>query len=555
MWPTQAYTKYGIISLLVWVLVAFARINIRLLYELHVKYYQDIIQEILAGKISTKKELERLKISLCRKHKMDRLPSNAEILAHVADEDLDEVEGLLRTKPVRTISGVAVVAVMTSPHDCPHGRCAYCPGGVKDGTAQSYTGREPAALRAARWNFDPYLQVKARMEQLEAIGHPTEKVDLIIMGGTFTAREPDYQNDFVKRCFDAMNETETENLDAAQIYNERATHRCIGLTVETRPDYFYETQVDGALQLGATRVELGVQTLNDDVLRRMDRGHGLEESAKSSRLARDAGMKVGYHMMPGLPGETPEKDFATFEKIFTDSRFKPDMLKIYPTLVIGGTELHEMWKRGEYEPYSLEQLVSLLADIKARIPKWVRIQRIQRDIPVQLIEAGGKKSHLRELVQEEMASRGEACRCIRCREAGHNYLKGRVPKEISLLVEEYDASGGKEYFVSFEDGQNDILIGFSRLRVPSVKAHRKEMKGSAVIRELRTVSQQLPLSERKMDSWQHRGFGEQLIIKCKELAIENGKERLLVTSGVGAREYYRKFGFEKSGPYMGIRLS
>lgn len=518
-------------------------------------YFEEIIQQILAGKVKDKASLESLKIALCRKHKMNGLPSNAEILAHVSEEDLDEVEGLLRTKPVRTISGVAVVAVMTSPCDCPHGKCAYCPGGVEKGTAQSYTGREPAALRAAMWDFDPHGQVKSRIEQLEAIGHPTEKIDLIIMGGTFTAREADYQIEFVKGCFDAMNGASSEELATAHKINETAKHRCVGMTVETRPDYFFEPQVDVALGLGATRVELGVQTLNDEALKNMERGHGSNESAKSSQITRDAGMKVGYHIMPGLPGETPDSDRATFEPLFSDRRFMPDMLKIYPTLVIEGTKLHRLWKAGDYEPYSVEQLVGLLADVKSRLPKWTRIQRIQRDIPVQLIEAGGKKSHIRELAQEELARRGDKCRCIRCREAGHNYLKGREPKDIELMEEKYEASGGDEYFVSFEDIEQDILIGFSRLRIPSENAHRPEMAGSAIIRELRTLSQQVPIAARKDNSLQHRGFGEALIERCKEIAAECGKERMLVMSGVGAREYYRKQGFERVGPYMGINVT
>jgi elongator complex protein 3 len=307
--------------------------------------------------------------------------------------------------------------------------------------------------------------------------------------------------------------------------------------------------------LGGTRVELGVQTLDNQSLAQMKRGHGIDETIKASRLARDAGMKVAYHMMPGLPGQTLKTDLATFERLFSDERFRPDMLKIYPTLVIEGTELHQMWKREEYVPYTTEQLVDLLATVKSRLPKWVRIQRIQRDIPSQLIEAGGKKSHVRELAQEELAKRGEKCRCIRCREAGHNLLKGNKPEDISLQVEEYDASGGTEYFVSFEDLEKDILVGFARLRLPSENAHRPEMKNSSVIRELRTVSQQVPISKRRAGSLQHMGFGEKLIDKCKGLTIENGKERLLVMSGVGAREYYRKLGFERVGPYMGNCLN
>lgn len=517
-------------------------------------YFAELISELLEGGAATQDGMQRLKTRLCKKHRMDRMPSNADVLARVPEEDLDELEPLLRTKPVRTISGVAVVAVMTSPHDCPHGKCLYCPGGVERGTAQSYTGREPAALRAAQCAFDPHDQVAARIRQLEAIGHPTDKIDLIIMGGTFTAREPEFQRGFAKRCFEAMNGSGTGTLEDAQSANETAAHRCIGLTVETRPDHFLAPQVDLALELGGTRVELGVQTLNDSTLVAVKRGHGSAETAAASRTARDAGMKVGYHMMPGLPGETLASDLATFEALFTDERFMPDILKIYPTLVIDGTGLHAMWKAGEYEPYSDETLVRLLADVKERLPVWVRIQRIQRDIPVQLIEAGNRKSHLRELVQWELEARGKRCRCIRCREAGHNLLRGREAAGLELITRDYRASGGREFFVSFEDPEADIMAGFARLRLPSEAAHRPEIAGSAVIRELRTVSQQLRLSRRDAASWQHRGLGEGLVARCAEIAADAGRERLLVTSGVGAREYYRKLGFERVGPYMGKGL-
>jgi elongator complex protein 3 len=518
------------------------------------EFYEEIISELLSGSAASRDEIQRLKTRLCKKYRMDELPSNADILAHVPEEDMDSLEPLLRKKPVRTISGVAVVAVMTPPFGCPHGKCSYCPGGVEKGTAQSYTGREPAALRAAQHGFDPYAQVQARLRQLERIGHPTDKVDLIIMGGTFTAREPSDQVEFVKRCFDAMNGSDSAGLPEAHSMNETAANRCVGLTVETRPDHFLRPQVDMALGLGATRVELGVQTLNDAALAAMKRGHGCEASAFSSQIARDAGMKIAYHMMPGLPGETPETDLATFKKLFSDERFRPDMLKIYPTLVIEGTGLYDIWKAGEYEPYTQETLVGLLADIKEILPKWVRVQRIQRDIPVQLIEGGSRQSHLRERAQEELEARGSKCSCIRCREAGHNYLKGRNTGELALLEEKYTASGGKEFFISFEDKEMDILAGFARLRLPSELAHRHEMAGSSVVRELRAVSQQLPFSVRDDKSLQHRGLGEALINRCLEISADNGKERMLVMSGVGAREYYRKLGFERIGPYMGRAL-
>ncbi len=510
----------------------------------------------MSGSVSTNDEIQRKKIELCRKYGIDRVPSNSEILASADECQYDIIEPILQIKPVRTISGVAVVAVMTSPHDCPHGKCFYCPGGVEKGTAQSYTGREPAALRAAHNDFDPNRQVSSRLEQLKAIGHKTDKVDLIIMGGTFTARDEAYQEEFVKGCFDAMNKSSSSTLEEAHSMNEGAPARCIGMTVETRPDFFFEQQIDNSLILGATRVELGVQTLNDEALKAMKRGHGASESARASQLARDAGMKVGYHMMPGLPGETPASDLETFGRLFEDEKFKPDMLKIYPTLVIEGTGLHQMWKSGDYEPYSIDQLVQLLADVKSNLPPWVRIQRIQRDIPVQLIDAGAKKSHLRELVQKELASRGQKCSCIRCREAGHAKLKtGQEPENVQLKTTEYPASGGREIFMSYEDVENDILVAFVRLRIPSKLAHRPEMKKSGIIRELRVLGEAVPFGERKEDAWQHKGYGELLIDECKSVIQNAGLENLLVMSGVGVRGYYRKLGFERVGPYMGKKIT
>ena len=518
------------------------------------RYYQEIIAAILAGDVRTKNEIQRMKISLCKKYSQDHIPSDADILAHADECNYEILEPILMIKPVRTISGVAVVAVMTSPHDCPHGKCIFCPGGVENGTAQSYTGREPAAMRAANNDFDPVKQASSRLSQLRSIGHRTDKVDLIIMGGTFTAREPEYQEQFVKGCFDGMNGSISNDIREAHKLNETAPSRCIGMTIETRPDHFMEEHIDNSLKLGATRVELGVQTLNDTTLQNVKRGHGVAETALSTQLTRDAGMKVGYHMMPGLPGETLESDLTTFKKLFGDERFMPDMLKIYPLLVIDKTELHAMWKNGEYKPYSLEELVGLLADIKAMLPPWTRIQRIQRDIPVQLIEAGSKKSHVRMLAQDELKKRGEKCHCIRCREAGHNLLRGREMENISLIKRNYQASGGTEHFISYGDQENDIISAFVRLRIPSPKAHRPEMENAGIIRELRVLGKAVPIGEKLDEAWQHRGQGEALIEEAKIIASQAGLQKLLVMSGVGVREYYRKLGFERVGPYMGIKL-
>jgi elongator complex protein 3 len=516
-----------------------------------VDYFDELVQALVLGEVASRDGLLKLKSQLCKKHKLARVPANYEILERVPDEYRDVVEPFLKNKPIRTMSGVAPVAVMTSPHDCPHGRCSYCPGGVPNNTPQSYTGHEPAALRASMYDYDPFVQTKSRLEQLRAIGHRTDKVDLIIMGGTFTSRSQEYQDWFVKRCFDAMNGFESADLGSAQVSNEAAKARCVGLTVETRPDWFAKPQVDHSLLLGATKVELGVQVLDDKVLDGVKRGHHVKETADATKRAKDAGLKVAYHMMPGLPGSSREKDLDSFRLMIEDERFKPDMLKIYPTLVVKGTELYDEWAAGKYTPMSLENTVDLLAEVKEFVPPWMRILRIQRDIPVKLIEAGVRKSHLRELVLREMKARGTSCRCIRCREIGHLPSTKEMPREadVELKEVEYRASGGIEMFLSFEVPSIDSLIGYARLRVPgSSKAN------AALLRELHVYGQLVPISEDAGKRWQHRGFGEKLMAACEERANERGLAELRVTSGVGTRNYYRRLGYERKDPYMTKRL-
>jgi elongator complex protein 3 len=511
-------------------------------------YYEELVQSIVLGEVKTREDLRKLKTKLCKKHKAARVPPNYEILKRVPDEYRDLVEPILRNKPVRTLSGVAPVAVMTSPYECPHGRCSYCPGGVASNTPQSYTGREPAALRAGMHGYDPFKQTKSRLEQLRAIGHRTDKVDLIIMGGTFTSRPEEYQDWFVRRCFDALNCSDSTDLESSHVGNEEAKSRCVGLTVETRPDWFGAHQVEHSLRLGATKVEFGVQILDDAILDGVKRGHHVREVAEATRRSKDAGLKVAYHMMPGLPGSSREKDLASFRRMLEDERFKPDMLKIYPTLVVNGTDLYREWREGRYSPMSLEDTVDLIADMKSYVPPWVRILRIQRDIPVQLIEAGVRKSHLRELVMRELDSRGSRCRCIRCREVGHMPSTKQVPKveDVELIETTYKASGGTETFLSFEVPSTDSLIGYVRLRIPSAEGPR-----AALVRELHIYGQMVPISERSAGGWQHRGFGERLLAECESRAANAGMPELWVTSGVGARNYYRRLGYERKGPYMG----
>ncbi len=512
-------------------------------------YFSDLEELFRNGKIRSKEDLEKWKNRLAKKYKM-KMPRNSEILRNLPEDIVKKYQHILVKKPSRTLSGVAIVAIMTSPFPCPHGKCIYCPGGPDKGTAQSYTGHEPAALRAAQYNFDPYEQTKARIEQLNMIGHSTDKIDLIIMGGTFTARPQKYQEWFVKRAFDAMNGVESKTLWEAQLINEDAKNRCIGLTVETRPDWFMEKEIDFALKLGATRVELGIQTVYDEILEFVKRGHTIKESIISTRLAKDAGFKINYHMMPGLPGSSPEKDFLAFKEIFENPDFRPDMLKIYPTLVVKGTELYEMWKRGEYEPYSLEEMVELLIRVISIVPPWVRIQRIQRDIPAKFIEAGVKKGDLRAIVLREMEKRGIRCPDIRCREVGR-----KRGANFKLVRRDYDASRGKEVFLSFEDEKEDSIAAFLRLRNPSEEAHRPEMRNAAIVRELKVFGKEVPVGIREEKAWQHRGFGKDLMKEAEDIAKEWGAERVVVISGVGVRNYYRKLGYERLGPYMAKKIS
>lgn len=495
---------------------------------------RQIADRILDGTLTDRDAVQAEKIRLCGERRSERLPSNSEILALIPEDRREQAIGLLIKKPTRTASGVAVLAVMTSPHPCPHGKCLYCPGGVENDSPQSYTGKEPAARRAARNAFDPYLQVEDRIRQLEAIGHRTDKIDLIIMGGTFTSRDAAYQEWFVRRCLDAMNGTDSDTMEKAQDRNRDAKHRCIGLTVETRPDVFDDEQIERAMLLGATRVELGVQILDDGILASVNRGHGVREVRECTRRCKERGLKVCYHIMPGLPGSSPEKDMESFRTMFSDPDFRPDMLKIYTTLVIPGTEVHEMWLRGEYEPYDEGTAVTLMAGMKAELPEYVRIQRIQRDIPSPEIAAGIRASNIRQLVRAELERTDRRCRCVRCREIGLEEWEGEpFLKRIS-----YEASGATEEFISLES--EDHLIGYVRLR--------NDGDGLATVRELKVFGKMAELG--RSGEWQHRGFGKDLMAEAERSAEGWGAGRLRVTSGVGVRGYYESLGYRLERPYM-----
>lgn len=538
-----------------------------------------IINEILDGNIETKEELEKAKLKVCREFKLEKFMSNSMILANATPEERLKIAPVIKKKPTRTISGVAVVAVMCQPHKCPHGRCLYCPESSK--APPSYTGEEPAALRARMFDFHPYRQTYNRLLQLESIGHPLDKVELIVMGGTFPSYFLCYQEWFITKCLEAMNDfgikspeekikvksethmdvpEEFSYLKDVQQTNENSKVRCVGMTFETRPDYCKVPDVDRMLNMGVTRVELGVQTVYNFIYKRVERGHRVEDVVESTRILRDSGIKVAMHLMPGLFSDF-DRDMRIFKKIFNDSRFKPDMLKIYPCLVTEGSKIHDMWKRGEYSPYTTEEAVELIAEVKKILPKWVRTMRIQRDIPSPLIEAGVKKSNLGELVYRKLADEGANCKCIRCREVGHKAAEGVETHfdDIKLLREDYDAGEGREIFLSFEDVKADVLVGFLRLRMPSEKAHRVEVDDkTALLRELHVYGPMAKigdLGQKQTEIWQHMGYGERLLAEAEKVASEEyDKNKLIVISGIGARDYYRKFGYTREGPYMAKRI-
>ena len=423
---------------------------------------REIISRLSSHPLSPSR-LEHLKIEVCRAHHSPVIPKNSAILAATEPGERERLRDLLLLKPTRTLSGVAPVAVMTSPAPCPHGKCLPCPGGPDHpfGTPQSYTGEEPAALRAREHGYDPYLQVKARLDQFQALGHHVDKAELIVMGGTMTARSPSYQREFVAGCLRAMNESggarsTADSFEELAHENEGARVRCVAMTFETRPDYCGEEHVGRMLSLGVTKVELGVQQVDDRILALNRRGCRVEDAVEANRLLRDSGFKVGFHVMPNLPGASLADDERMFQALFSDERFRPDFLKIYPTLVTPGSAIEDLYLQGGYQPYPEPDLVDLIARAKAMLPPYVRLQRVQRDIPAKLITAGSIHGNLRQMGRARLGELGGSCRCIRCREAGRNSPEGApVIENLS-----YRCCGGREHFISAVAG--DALIGYAR---------------------------------------------------------------------------------------------
>jgi elongator complex protein 3 len=468
-----------------------------------------------------------------------------------------------KKRPVRSLSGVAVVSVLTKPYPCP-GHCLYCP--TENGIPKSYLSGEPAVERATKLKYDPFLQVKKRIEVLQKNGHPTDKIELIIIGASWTAYPKNYQNWFITRCFQAANskngkKQKNNNLKVAQKKNEKAKNRIIGISVETRPDLITPEEIKRMRELGITRIELGIQCLDNKILAKNKRGHQIKEIIKTTKLLKDAGFKICYHWMPNLIGSNPKKDLEMFKKLFTDQDFRPDYLKIYPCIVTRGSKLYKLWRQKKYKPYSEKTLINLLIKMKKIVPPYVRIIRVFRDIPSPKILGGTKISNLREIVQKEMKKRGLKCQCIRCREIKNqisNVLKqGKNPK---LIKREYEASGGREIFLSFEDKKIDKILAFLRLRLPplnyksntSIKIadYLPVLKGAAIIRELHTYGPLVEIGKRKESASQHKNLGKKLVKEAEKIAKKAGYKKIAVISGIGARPYWRKLGYRLKETYM-----
>ena len=461
----------------------------------------------------------------------------------------------LQMKPMRTQSGVSVVTVLTKPYPCP-GKCIFCPTDVR--MPKSYLHDEPGAQRAERHGFDPYEQTASRLRALEKIGHPTEKIELLILGGTWSSYRRDYQEWFVRRCFDALNGFDSASLEEAQAANAIGRRRNVGLVVETRQDHVDADELRWFRYLGVTKVQVGIQTLDERVLALNKRGHDAQSTRDAFRLLRLAGFKIHGHWMANLLGATVESDIEDYGRLWSDPAIRPDELKIYPCMLVPNAELHDYWLRGEYTPYTEGEVVDVLAACKAQTPRYVRLNRVVRDFPTTNIVAGNKKANLRQVAQERLREQGTPCRCIRCREIRRDAVRF---EDLELRDLTYRTDATTEHFLSYETRRgfphNDRLAGFLRLSLPDpgIDHPMPELNGYAMIREVHVYGPALNLGEDSRGEAQHIGLGTRLIEHAKSLARAAGHRRIAVISAVGTREYYARLGFASDGLYMSAELT
>ena len=533
-----------------------------------------LLDEIAATLPHDRAQLRKLKTSVAARSRRPLIPNDAllrryrEDLQHGTRQPDSALERILRLNGIRSQSGLATVTVITEPYACP-GRCVYCPTEAR--APKSYLTNEPAVMRALRHDYDPYRQVQGRLAALNETGHPTDKIELIVKGGTWSFYPDAYQRWFIQRCIEAANEFQAQGsrlraqgkngqqpsasslehpaLPEAQQRNETTAHRIIGITIETRPDYITDAEIHRLRELGVTRVELGVQIVNDRILELIVRDHTTAAIRDATRRLRETGFKIAYHIMPNLPGATPDDDRDAFATLFEDPAYRPDTLKLYPCVVIETAELFQWWQDGRYHPYDDDTLVELLIQLKQRVPPYVRIERVIRDIPSTSIRAGCLITNLREEVARRMQARGIRCRCLRCRQ-----VRDLADGHYTLVRRDYDAANGTEVFLSFEDAARDEVAAFLRLRLPARDAPTTwwpVLTGAAMIRELHTYGDHLPLHDARAHAAQHRGFGTRLLTEAERIAREEfGLSRVAVIAGVGVRAYYRRFGYELRDTYM-----
>lgn len=516
-----------------------------------------------------------IKSRVCKKFGLKCIPRIVDIISFIPPEYGDLI-GQLRVKPVRTASGVAVVAVMCKPHRCPHialtgNICIYCPGGPDsefEYSTQSYTGYEPTSMRAIRSRYDPFEQARERLRQLKGLGHSIDKVEYIIMGGTFMSLPDSYRSSFISRLHDALSGHTSSSVEEAVRVGAEARLKCVGITIETRPDFCVRPHLSKMLGYGCTRIEIGVQSVYEDVARDTNRGHTVGSVCESFALAKDAGFKIVAHMMPNLPNVPMRRDLAQFREYFDNPRFRSDGLKIYPTLVIKGTGLFELWKSSRYKNYSPDELVDFLARILSFVPPWIRVYRVQRDIPMTLVSSGVEHGNIRELALARMRDYKTRCRDVRTREVGIRRIhENASPDEIELVRRDYAANGGWETFLSYEDVKQDILIGMLRLRKCAANTFRPELRDPcphtraahpsvanahvSVIRELHVYGSAVAVSKSDSTRFQHQGYGSMLIAEAERVAAhEHRSSKIAIISGVGTRNYYSRFGYLLEGPYM-----
>lgn len=507
-------------------------------------------------KIKNRDDLEMVKRVICKKYKIaailnsDILKEYRNLLETKKIKEIEAIEKILRKRSVRTMSGIAPVAVLTKSYPCP-GNCAYCPH--ESDVPVSYLSNEPAVMRAIRCEYDPYVQVAHRLKTLVNNGHQPTKIELIVIGGTWSYLPVKYKYWYILNCFKAANDFQNKIINLKDKYkknlsldklkellkleqkkNEKARYNLIGITLETRPDYINTNELIEMRELGCTRVEIGVQAIDDKILTLNKRGHGVREISEATKLLKQFGFKVTYHLMPALPGATPKKDLALFKKLFIDERFQPDQIKFYPTVVTAGSLLYEWYKQGKYKPYSDKVLQELIVGCKAAVPTYVRIIRLIRDIPGESIIAGNKITNLRQIMKD----RGVKCNCIRCREA-----KDQPVKKYDLNIVEYQGSGGMEYFISADSKDGKTLFGFCRLRID-----KNSPVAPAIIRELHVYGELVSVGSKK--KVQHSGLGTKLMAAAEKLAKASELDKIAVISGVGVRSYYKKFGYKFRNTYM-----